>query len=239
MLLGVYKVRIVDVNILNNVWSTSEWNEDAFDGVGEDGRIWVIVGSEVVVSVDKQYEDDAYAAKVAFRIKHIREGERYTALKAFPHPVQLLIREEIYGMMKRSEEGKSAPEMASDELPSCHCLFFTKYFLPCRHMFHHDEHNQVLNDTAWAHFASMFSECGFSVYEGWEKVPVKRVNATPEDQEKYLRKLTVGEKIERIRDIYHRLEDAKALESLEKLIRLLSNMVEMSAGMLHMESQQN
>src|SRR5438309_10742457 len=96
-----------------------------------------------------------------FRTKAVTEVETYPLLAGFPHPVQILLVDEIRAFNRRIEDGKGIPDHDSIE---CYCQFYRRYLIPCQHLFHRDIHGDFIKEEDWAGFRAMFDECGFDVY---------------------------------------------------------------------------
>ena len=113
---------------------------------------------------------------------------------------------EFCAVEKRLEKGKAAPGLTS---LSCHCLFFHRYLLPCRHIFHETIYGtaKLLTPDAWEKFQNMFDETGFEIYTHRELVVLEVSNMTEAEKGTENRKLAINELTERMRDIYWRVED--------------------------------
>ena len=114
-----------------------------------------------VSSVDANYSSHSKKTRLEFWIKKATETQTYPFLAGFPYPVQLLMIDEIHAVNKRIEEGKGTP---NHTVPVCHCQFFRKYLIPCRHLFHCDLLGDFLTNTHWESFQRMSAESGFDVY---------------------------------------------------------------------------
>ncbi|CAB5217379.1 unnamed protein product [Rhizophagus irregularis] len=72
-----------------------------------------------------------------FRTKKISaigiDDEILDEIHKFPFPVQQMLINEFCAVEGRIEKGKAAPGLTS---LNCNCLFFHRYLLPCRHIFH-------------------------------------------------------------------------------------------------------
>src|SRR5207247_8006825 len=84
---------------------------------------------------------------------------------------------EILEAIRLNEEGDSIREglcLPDDDEEcavgsiSCDCLFFRKYRLPCRHIFHHHLMYNSLNDSIFTEWSRQWDEYGFEVYEAME-----------------------------------------------------------------------
>lgn len=82
-------------------------------------------------------QSDAEHTAFEFRTKRISvigvDYEILDQIHKLPFPLQQLIINEIHAVEKRIEKGKEAPGLLS---LNCNCLFFHRYLLPCRHIFH-------------------------------------------------------------------------------------------------------
>ena len=75
-----------------------------------------------------------------------------------------MIVNEAHAVEKRIKKGKEIPGLIS---LNCYCLFFCRYLLPYRHMFHEHVYgeNKLPTNDAWKQFQEMFTESGFKIYE--------------------------------------------------------------------------
>ena len=118
---------------------------------------------------------DAENTAFEFRTKQISAfGIDYEALnqiRKFPFPIQQLIVSEVHAVEKRIEKGKDVPNLVS---PNCYCLFFRRYLLPCRHIFHEHLYGEkkLLTLSAWEQFQQMFEKSGFEVYTNQKLVEI-------------------------------------------------------------------
>src|SRR6185369_8988429 len=113
---------------------------------------------------------------------------------------------EACAVMKRIESGKNAPGLTSLD---CDCLFINKYLLPCKHIFHEHMYGstKLLTDDVWRTFRSMFEENGFEIYERREQITIL-MPQTDEQRRTDSQRLTVNELMERVRDMYWRVEES-------------------------------
>jgi hypothetical protein len=103
-------------------------------------------------------------------------------------------------------KGKGAPGLTS---LNCNCLFFLRYLLPCRHIFHETMYRAIklLTPDVWEKFQIMFDEAGFDIYMHRELVNFEVPEVTEAEEEKENRRLTISELTERMRDMYWRVEE--------------------------------
>jgi len=135
--------------------------------------------------------------------------------------VQRLIGDEALAVVSRLEKGKPPPGLTTAD---CHCRFFTRYLVPCRHIFHEDTYgNKLLTIEQWAKFQQLFAESGFEVYQTRELVEVQPVQA--EEREADARHLAFNELLEQLRDRYWRVEDAGDAEQAAGVINLLATVL--------------
>lgn len=134
---------------------------------------------------------------------------------------------EFCAVEKRIEKGKAAPGLTS---LNCHCLFFHRYLLPCRHIFHENMYGtmKLLIPDVWKKFQQMFDESGFEIYIHRElvdlEVPVFKITEAERAMEN--RRLAVSELTERIRDMYWRVEERGDTEKTGAFISELKNSLE-------------
>ena len=121
----------------------------------------------------------------------------------FPFPVQQMHINEICAVEGWLEKGKAAPGLTS---LSCNCLFFHRYLLPCRHIFHENicSTTKLILPDVWKKFQQMFDESRFEIYSHCEsvdlEVPVSQMTEAEKAMEN--RRLTISELMERMCDIY-------------------------------------
>lgn len=125
----------------------------------------------------------------------------------------------------RMEKGKSPPGLTSLH---CYCLFFHRYLLPCRHIFHEHTYGvtKLLTSDAWEKFQQMFDEAGFDIYihRGLVDLEVSRMTEAEKATEN--RRLAISELMERVRDMYWRVEERGNIEQTGEFIRELKNCIE-------------
>jgi len=125
----------------------------------------------------------------------------------------------------RIEKGKAAPGLMN---PNCYCLFFHRYLLPCRHIFHENMYGttKLLTSDIWEKFQQMFDETGFDVYMHRELVELEVPRMTEAEKALENRRLAVSELMERVRDIYWRVEENGDTEQTGSFIRELKDRLE-------------
>lgn len=107
---------------------------------------------------------------------------------------------EASAVMDRIEKGKCVPGLISNE---CYCIFYTRYLLPCKHIFHeHIYGTPILTNDAWRKFQELFEENGFEIYEKRELVIIESSEQTEEEKKKENRRHIVNELTERVRNKY-------------------------------------
>lgn len=163
-----------------------------------------------IVELDKKKCLDSENVAFEFRIKKISvfgvDSDMLSEIHKLPYPIQQLIINELCAVEGRIEKGKATPGLIS---LSCECLFFCRYLLPCRHIFHEHMHGstRLLTNEAWLRFQQMFEEAGFDIYTRRELIEVRRPQKTEVEKAAESRRLAVNELIERIRDVYWRVEE--------------------------------
>ena len=107
---------------------------------------------------------------------------------------------------------------------SCHCQFFRKYRLPCRHIFYADTiWSGTITEDHWKQFAWLFDESGFEIYETWASIDCPDDVFDEEMGVPARRKLAMWEVLEQVRVNFFGLEEALvsqelALEDVNKLM---------------------
>ncbi len=158
-----------------------------------------------IISVDKKKQAASDKAAFAFRTSKLSlsgvPDETLSEIQKFPLPVQQLIGDETLAVTRRLEKGKPSPGL---ETAACYCRFFTRYLVPCRHIFHEDwyEVNKLLTEEKWTAFQRMFAESGFEIYQSRERVEV--LAAEEIDHEAHQHQGRFNELLERLRDRYWR-----------------------------------
>jgi len=132
---------------------------------------------------------------------------------------------EICAVEGRIEKGKPTPGLTS---LNCNCLFFHRYLLPCRHIFHENMYGttKLLTSDIWEKFQQMFDETGFDVYMHRELVELEVPRMTEAEKALENRRLAVSELMERVRDIYWRVEENGDTEQTGSFIRELKDRLE-------------
>lgn len=131
--------------------------------------------------------------------------EIFDEIHKFPFPVQQMLATEACAVEKRIKKCKAAPGLMS---LSCSCLFYLRYLLPCRHIFHEHMYGttKLLTTNVWRNFQQMFQECGFEVYTHREIVEIDAPERTEAERASDNRRLAVNELMERTRDVYWKIE---------------------------------
>ena len=181
---------------------------------------------KVVHEANKGYFNRATRTELEFRTKKTSETTAYPFLVGFPHPIQLLLVDEIRAFQRRVEEGKPMPD---HEAPECNCQFFRKYMLPCRHLFHRNLAGDFLTDEHWDIFQSMFEEMGLDVYVSRVQVQ-EEVQEDPLQRQAEVRRFEFYAVMEQVREHWFGLEneyrngaiDGAALDELIRQIRDLA-----------------
>jgi len=120
----------------------------------------------------------------------------------------------------RFEKGKNVPGPSLD----CCCLFYHRYLLPCKRIFHeHMYGNKLLTIDVWQTFRDMFEESGFEVYESRESF-IEYVQTVQQESAEN-RRLAVAELTERIRDQYWSVEEIGDVDRTQSFISMLQDSV--------------
>ncbi|KAK9490967.1 hypothetical protein V1508DRAFT_405927 [Lipomyces doorenjongii] len=96
--------------------------------------------------------------------------------------------------------GDDDPDRIDEHNVHCDCLFFRKYYLPCRHIFLADCKYEILTEDV---FGVIFENSGFEVYEGADGSLDRGDICAPTR-----RALTPKETLEMIRSRYYEIEKA-------------------------------
>ncbi|CAG8571756.1 15275_t:CDS:2, partial [Cetraspora pellucida] len=176
----------------------------------------------VVLDLKKQSDSDYVAFE--FRVKKISavgvEDDVLKKIHKFPFPIQKLIINEVLAFNDRIEKGKGLPGLLSLE---CHCLFFRKYMLPCKHILHKQMYSlrKLLIAKAWKQFQQMFDEGGFEIYEHRELVRIEFPEKNEIDKAAENRRLTVNELMERTRNEYWSIKESGGKKEKAEFIQKL------------------
>ena len=189
--------------------------------IGGNGLRLPFVGlARYVIQVQTLRERDFEMAKIHFRTKSLSITKDYQQLKKLPYPLQQLVATEHAKVEDRILNGKEIPML---EALDCHCTFFKRYFLPCKHMFHKDMcgPEKLLTDDALNSLVEDFEEGGFDVFEKRASVTVVETS-TEHPCWKIKGKAKVYEYLEMIRNRYFEIEsmengETELGELLEKL----------------------
>jgi hypothetical protein len=182
-----------------------------------------------VVALDEKKRSDSERVAYEFRIKKISavgiDDEVLQEIHKFPFPVQQMLINEFCAVELRIAKGKAAPGLTH---LSCNCLFFHRYLLPCRHIFHESTYGntKLLTADSWRKFQHMFEESGFETYIHRELVNFEVHGMTEAEEERENRRLVVSELIERMRDMYWRVEERGNAEQTGEFINNLRSRLE-------------
>jgi hypothetical protein len=148
------------------------------------------------------------------------DNEIFGEIYKFLFSVQQMIVSEFCAVKSQLEKGKTALSLTS---LSYHCLFFHRYLLSCRHIFHEFMYGtaNLLTSDAWENFQSMFNETGFEIYTCRKLVILEVSKMTEVEKEMENRKLAISELTERMRDIYWRVKDRSNAEQTATFISKL------------------
>lgn len=90
----------------------------------------------------------------------------YPLLAKFPFQVQKLMATEEAEVSTQLSQQKPTPNLdIVDSIYVCSCLFFIRYCIPCRHVFHMDRSYSVLTEEIWTQYIENFGNGGLEVYE--------------------------------------------------------------------------
>ncbi|CAG8787166.1 416_t:CDS:1 [Cetraspora pellucida] len=177
-----------------------------------------------IVALDLKKQSDSDYVTFEFRVKKISavsvEDDVLKEIHKFPFPIQKLIINEVLAFNDRIEKGKGLPGLLSLE---CHCLFFRKYMLPCKHILHKQMYSlrKLLIAKAWKQFQQMFDEGGFEIYEHRELVRIEFPEKNEIDKAAENRRLMVNELMERTRNEYWSIEESGGEKEKAEFIQKL------------------
>ena len=119
--------------------------------------------ARLVEEISSQYDARAERKEMDFRMKEVASCHRRPELKLFPWPLQLKIEAEMEAahiLIKERTELWYYPDEKR-----CDCLFFRKFFVPCRHLLQRDMLYDHLTSNDWKNYSEMFEDSGMEVYE--------------------------------------------------------------------------
>lgn len=174
-----------------------------------------------IVELDAKKHAAAEKVALNFRVKKISLAlmgdDVLQEIHKFPFPIQKMLGQEALAVNDRLEKGKAPPNLTTAE---CHCRFFLRYLLPCRHIFH--EHmfgrKKLLTALTWRSFQLMFEESGFEVYEHRELVCISENGPTEEEQDIERLRVRVGEINERLRDTYFGILERRGIKETAQFL---------------------
>ncbi|CAG8822871.1 3038_t:CDS:1, partial [Dentiscutata erythropus] len=116
-----------------------------------------------IVNIDCKKRSEVESATFNFHIKKVSaygvDNDIMEEIHKFPLPFQNLLIREACSIINRLEKGKGTPGLTSLD---CHCLFYNRHLLPCKHIFHENMYgNKLLTAEVWKRFQEMFEESGF------------------------------------------------------------------------------
>ncbi|GES83591.1 hypothetical protein GLOIN_2v1777773 [Rhizophagus clarus] len=182
-----------------------------------------------IVALDEKKHSDSEYVSFEFHTKNISAiGIDHVILHEihkFPFPVQQMLVNEFNAVQGRIEKGKPTPGLIS---LNCNCLFFRRFLLPCRHIFHEHVYGDIklLTVDIWEKFQKMFEEAGFEIYMHRELVEIEEPKKTEAEKAAENRRLTINELMERTRDIYWRVEEKNNPEQTCMFIQELNTCLE-------------
>jgi hypothetical protein len=134
-------------------------------------------------------------------------------------------RDEALAVNDRLETGKPPPNLIAAE---CHCRFFSRYLLPCRHIFHGHMFGQhkLLTESVWHSFQVMFAESGFEVYQHRECVTVPEDKRTRGERDSEHLRVRIEEINEKLWDMYFSILEGNSIEKTAEFIGRLEVTVE-------------
>ncbi|CAG8509342.1 15205_t:CDS:2 [Cetraspora pellucida] len=187
-----------------------------------------------IIKLDYKKELDSEKTAINFFQKCISifdfNDETIEQIHKFPYPIQKLMTSEITAMNKRVEKRKLLPNLIA---PKCTCLFFCRYLVPCKHIFHQhlfgQASNKLLTINIWKRLQDMFVKEGIAIYEGNKITKILVPVQTLEEKEMKARRLHIGEIMEKIYDRYRTTEKKSneniATEFIKRLDMLLSQIL--------------
>ncbi|CAG8798730.1 28731_t:CDS:2, partial [Gigaspora margarita] len=165
----------------------------------------------ILLELDKKKMNVTKETIINFCTKRISfsniRPEILTEVHKFPFPLQKLITKDVHAILKRLEERKCTPNLASAE---CSCRFFNRYMLSCYYVLYEQLcRTNILMPETWGYFQRTFEESGIEVYQthGIVEVPVIQKSSTEKAAEKSQSKM--NELSERTQDYYYRLAEKR------------------------------
>ncbi|KAK9327796.1 hypothetical protein V1520DRAFT_28028 [Lipomyces starkeyi] len=115
--------------------------------------------------------------------------------------------------------GDEDPDRIDEDKVQCDCLFFRKYYLPCRHIILADRTDEILTEDHWNNFVVMLENRGFDVYEGRGQEPA-REGDRGDIGAPARRALTFKETLERLLSRYYELKEGVDPQQRENMMNL-------------------
>lgn len=185
-------------------------------------KVHGLIGAcHIIINVDDKKKSASEKTAFNFRQKRLSVADMgddiLHQVHCFPYPFQRLIADEFRALEGRISKGKPPPELAT---PECNCLFFNRYLLPCRHIFHQHLYsdNKLLTDDVWRAFQWMFAEAGFEIYEHRERIELNMPAQTQAQRLTEQRRQALNEIWERVRDRFWREEERGNGERVDMFI---------------------
>lgn len=193
-----------------------------------------------LIDIQAQRENDDEKIRHNFTSKKLAEADEFPSLETFPLPIARLIVQQLHAARERIENGEPTPAF---ERAVCFCLFFRRYHLPCKHLFHNqlvlgpddvdsgtestgegEEASSkdrsppgVLTAAAWDEFGLLFEEgAGYDVWTATMRVQVDEETPDEPDNGPRKRKERLRESLAMITDGYYRLEEEVASRRANK-----------------------
>ncbi|KAE8154770.1 hypothetical protein BDV25DRAFT_81869 [Aspergillus avenaceus] len=181
------------------------WHHSLKNGGSRNMSSWSLCGIiDRVLETYNQWFERAKNCQMEFRSHYITDFCGYPILKRFPYPVQKLILEELKLTQDIEEE---TLYLELDDNPSCHCLFFRKWQLPCRHILRHEQlFGNILTPEYWDTWHSKWEESGFELYEESKDIDVK-MTLEQEFAIAAAQKLAIREVLDKIMDRFYEIQE--------------------------------
>jgi hypothetical protein len=158
-------------------------------------------GFEGVLYMVNQVTEDRWGTlrkqKLDWASKELKICSIYKPMRNLPKPVQQLVFTEYVAAQNQLEWLQDIEDVKAQVMifqkkhgvfrHSCQCLFYMKYYLPCRHLFLVDlaaEDGSYLTSRFWKLYLDGWEESGMEIYHKYEAIVVETPEETEESKAK-------------------------------------------------------
>jgi hypothetical protein len=152
--------------------------------------------------------------------KTVAETRQYPELARFPYMFQTLIISELNVAMELLLSN-DRPIPIPQDYAKCHCMFYKKYLLPCRHMFLLDmtHVNGWFTKEIWEKYEFNGEEIGFDFYSSFERQDIPALESVVQNDKDILAFHSI---MDRFRDQFWRIKERGNDEEMSRYLQLMS-----------------